>query len=157
MSIRSAGLALGSFALACAVLLPNARASVWNAMTKITFNEPVEIPGRVLPVGTYLFVLENNQSDRNIVRIYNADQSKLYANLMTIPTYRPKWTNRTEVELVVRGQQKPEALVKWYYPGRLTGYEFLYSTRHEKEFNRDGKRYVTAGPTNAASSSTSQG
>lgn len=157
MTIRSAGSVLGSFVLACAVLLPNARASVWNAMTKITFNEPVEIPGRVLPAGTYLFVLENNQSDRNIVRIYNAAQSKLYANLMTIPTDRPKSTNHTEVEFVVRAQQKPEALLKWYYPGRLTGYEFLYSTRHEKEFNRDGKRYETAAPMNVASGSVSHG
>ena len=157
MSTRDAGLLLGSLVLACAVFLPSARAGEWNAMTRMTFNTPVEIPGRVLPAGTYLFVLENNQSDRNIVRIYNADQSKLYANLMTIPTHRPKSTNHTEVEFVVRSQQKPEALFKWYYPGRLTGYEFLYSTRHEKEFNRDGKRYVTAGPMNVASSSVSQG
>jgi hypothetical protein len=157
MTIRDAGLVLGSVVLACAAFLPNAQAGEWNAMTRMTFNAPVEIPGRVLPPGTYLFVLENNLSDRNIVRIYNANQSKLYANLMTAPTHRLKSMNDTEVEFAVRAPEKPEALLKWYYPGRLTGYEFLYSTRHEKEFHRDGKRYVTVEPMNATNSSVSHG
>jgi Protein of unknown function (DUF2911) len=151
MNIRSSISLIACFILTCTLFLPVAWADNWNETTKITFTEPVEIPGHVLPAGTYLFVLANNQSDRNIVRIFNADRSKLYANLLTIPTDRRNATNRTQIEFVVRQHRTPEALLKWYYPGRLTGHEFLYSTRLEKRFAQDAKREVTAEPKNIAS------
>jgi hypothetical protein len=66
-------------------------------MTKFTFTQAVEIPGRVLSAGTYWFVLQ-------------------------------------------------KALLKWYYPGRLTGHEFVYSARHEREFARDVKQDVLVEP-----------
>jgi len=52
------------FTLACMVFLPTAQADEWNQMTKIKFSEPIEIPGAVLPAGTYWFVLANNHGDR---------------------------------------------------------------------------------------------
>jgi hypothetical protein len=39
-------------ALFCIVCAPHARADQWNQATKATFNEPIEIPGRVLSAGT---------------------------------------------------------------------------------------------------------
>ena len=66
-------LALGS------ALAPRMNADAWDQLTKLTFSEPVEIPGQVLPPGTYWFKLLDSQSDRNIVQIYNNDQTKLYA------------------------------------------------------------------------------
>jgi len=47
----------------------SARADEWSQLTKLTFSEPVEIPGRTLPAGTYWFVLADSDSDRNIVQV----------------------------------------------------------------------------------------
>jgi len=44
---------------------------------------------------------------------------------------------------VVRSRNLPEALLKWYYPSRTTGQEFVYPTRQKQHFSRDAKRYVT--------------
>jgi hypothetical protein len=120
-------------------------------MTKFTFSQPVEIPGGVLAAGTYWFVLQNNQSDRNIVQIFNADWSRVEATIITNPTYRRQPADQTEIKFAERPHQKPEALLKWYYPGRLIGHEFLYSSRHEREFARDTKLDVLAEPMSLAS------
>ncbi len=69
MNIRDGSTIIFCFILACVVFLPSARADEWDQMTKFTFSQPVEIPGGVLAAGTYWFVLQNNQSDRNIVQI----------------------------------------------------------------------------------------
>jgi hypothetical protein len=130
--------------LACAAFMPMARADEYDQMTKLKFSEPVEIPGQVLPAGTYWFVLVRNTPDRHIVQVFSKDWSKLYATVMAVPTVRQQPTNRTEIEFAERPHNKPEALLKWYYPGMLTGHEFVYSSRHEKEFARDAKQDVRA-------------
>lgn len=134
------------FILACAVFLPAAQAGERDQMTKLKFSEPVEIPSHILPAGSYWFVLQDNQSDRNIVQIFTADWKKLEAILITVPTERWDVTNETQIEFAERPHDKPEALLKWYFPDRMTGHEFLYSERHEKEFARDGKQDIAAQP-----------
>jgi hypothetical protein len=68
------------------IMLPSARAGAYDQATKLTFNHPVQIPGRVLPAGTYWFLLANTPSSRNIVNIHNSDRSTLYATIITINT-----------------------------------------------------------------------
>jgi hypothetical protein len=50
------------------------RADEWNKKTVLTFTQPFEIPGKVLPAGTYTFELADTMADRHIVRIFNADR-----------------------------------------------------------------------------------
>ncbi len=45
-------------------------ADEWDNATKMTFSEPVEVPGQVLESGTYWFTLADSESDRNIVQIW---------------------------------------------------------------------------------------
>jgi len=139
------------FILACVVFLPAARADDWNQMTKMEFSEPVEIPGAVLPAGTYWVVLLSNQSDRDIVRIFSSDWSEIYATVLTVPTERMQATNRTEIRFAERPHSQPEALLKWYYPGLLIGHEFLYREKEEKELARDAKQDLVVRPMNEAS------
>jgi len=132
--------------LAYAALVSAAQAETWNQMTKLTFSQPVRIPGQVLPAGSYWFVLQHDDADREIVQIFSADRSRLCTTLFTAPTERPAATNDTEVELAERPDNQPAALLKWYYPGLRTGHEFLYSSRREKEFARDTRQDVVAKP-----------
>jgi hypothetical protein len=119
--------------LAFVSLVPLARADEWDQATKLTFSQPVQIPGRVLPAGTYWFVLNDHGVDPNVVQIFDSDRSKLVAILLTNASERLKPTDNTAITLAERGSTQPEAIVDWFYPGRLSGHEFVYPTRHESK------------------------
>src|SRR5260370_16443439 len=109
-----------------------AHADESDEATKITFSEPIQIPGQILPAGTYLFKLASGD-DLNVVQIFNADRTVLYATLQTVTTERPEPTDHTVVALAEQGARQPDVLLKWFYPGRETGNEFLYPNHKEKE------------------------
>ena len=111
-----------------------------NQMTKISFSEAVQVPGTVLPAGTYQFVLASNDSNRNIVQIFNAEGTELYATVQTIPAGRGRETDGTSITLAQRPDGQPDAFVTWFYPGTDTGHEFLYSKQEEKELTQDAKQ-----------------
>jgi hypothetical protein len=140
---------LSCLALFCMVFTPAAQASLWNQATKLHFNEPIEVPGVVLPAGTYWFVLESNQTDRNLVEILNAQRTRLYTTVTTIPALRRHEPGRTEVVFAERRSQ-PDALWKWYYPGLQTGHQFLYPGHEQKNLRRDEKEVVLTPPISSA-------
>src|SRR6266568_7468792 len=74
--------------LFCAILAPGARADQWDKKTIVTFGDAVEIPGQVLPAGTYVFKLDDTLADRHLVQIWNADETQIFATIRTIPNTR---------------------------------------------------------------------
>jgi hypothetical protein len=143
--------------LACMVFLPAARADEWNEATKLTFRESVGIPGSVLPAGTYWFLLLNDQGNRSIVQIFSSDRLTLYATVFTASAQRMQSTDRTEVTFAERPHSRPEALLKWYYPGLLTGHEFVYPKSEEDELRLDAKQDLVTQPMKVASNVASPG
>jgi hypothetical protein len=121
------------FLLAVLVALPAARADQSNQANKVTFSQPVQIPGRVLLAGTYWFELPEDISEHYLVRIYSADRSVLYATLFAYNSERATATDRTVFGLAERGSAQPQAIVTWFYPGESTGHRFLYPKQVEKE------------------------
>jgi LPXTG-motif cell wall-anchored protein len=116
-------LAIGLF------LLPAARADEWNKKTIVTFSQPVEVPGvgaQILPAGTYVFKLVDSQSDRNIVRIFNEDETVVFTTILAIPNYRLHATDQTVLTFSERAAGTPEAIRAWFYPGQTWGQEFVY-------------------------------
>ncbi len=109
-----------------AALAPGARADQWNKKTVMTFSQPVEIPGQVLPAGTYTFQLADSLGDRNIVQVFNADGTHIFATILAINNYRLQPTGETVVKFVERSGDNPEALKAWFYPGDDFGQEFVY-------------------------------
>ena len=105
---------------------PQARADAWNQETIFTFNEPVEIPGQVLPAGTYVFKLANSDSDRNIVEVLNKDQNHMYGFFMAIPDYRLRPSGKPIITFEERAADAPPAVRAWFYPGDNYGHEFVY-------------------------------
>ena len=142
--------------LATVAFVPAAHAGQWSERTELSFNDPVEVPGRVLPAGTYWFVLSSDQSDGNIVEIFDAKQNKVFSTLMTVPTLRRHATSKTEIVFVKR-HNSPDALWKWYYPGRRTGHEFTYPTHEEAQLRRDAKRVVLSEPMSSTANGNSAG
>ena len=121
-----------------------AHADESDLATTITFNQPIQIPGQVLAAGSYLFKLASSDFDRDIVRIFNADGTVLYATVQTIPTDRQEPTGQIVVTLAEQGAGQPDALLKWFYPGRETGNEFVYPTQKEKELAQDKQETIVA-------------
>lgn len=132
--------------LTCTVVLPLARADEAKQLTKVAFDRAVEVPGKVLPAGSYWLVLAGDDFNRDIVRIYSLDWRTLYATERTIPTEREKPAGETTFTFAQRESSKPEALLKWFYPGETSGHEFIYPRHEEKELTQDKQQIVTATP-----------
>jgi hypothetical protein len=83
MQIRRAVQLSLCIALLCAAFGASVRADEWDKKTVVTFGDSVEIPGQVLPAGTYVFRLADSASDRHIVQIWNADQTQILATILS--------------------------------------------------------------------------
>jgi hypothetical protein len=146
-------LGLSVFVIVVMTLPPALMADEWNKATKLTFNEPVEVPGMVLEPGTYWFTLADSEADRNIVEIWNADRSHLIKTILAIPDYRFKPTGKTVVHFEERPSDSPEAIHSWFYPGDNYGEEFVYpksrATQLAKQTNRPVLSMPEPAPTEA--------
>jgi hypothetical protein len=128
MSMKSMRIALVVSALALfgVILAPGVHADDWNKKTVLTFSQPVEIPGQVLPAGTYTFKLANSLSDRHIVQVFNADGTQLITTVLAINNYRLHPTGATVIKFSERAGDSPDAVKAWFYPGDTFGQEFVY-------------------------------
>ena len=107
-------------------LATRTNADSWDRLTKVTFSGPVEIPGQVLPAGTYWLKLLDSPSNRNIVQIFNEDRNKVHATILAIPDYRLKPADKTVITFDEREANSPPAVKAWFYPGDTYGQEFVY-------------------------------
>jgi hypothetical protein len=95
----------------------------------VTINERIQVPGKVLPVGTYVFkMLDSN--DRTLVAIYDADEMQLITTVQGIPSVRREAPDKTILQLEERPSGQPQALKAWFYPGDNFGVEFVYPTQN---------------------------
>jgi hypothetical protein len=123
--VKAAFCLLAATALGAAVL-PGVRADEWNKKTIVTFSQAVEVPGKVLPAGTYTFQLMDSPSDRHIVQIFNADGSQIITTVLAINDYRLQPTGKTVMKFNEQPGDSPDALRAWFYPGDNFGQEFVY-------------------------------
>ena len=119
-----------------------AHADESDKATFMSFSAPVQIPGQVLPAGTYLFELADHGSEPNVVQVFSSDRAVLYGTFLTVSTQRQNPTGDTTVTLAEPEAGGTPILVKWFYPGRDIGNEFLYSKQTEKELARDSQRTI---------------
>ena len=103
-----------------------AKADEWDMKTTMTFNKPVQVPGMVLGPGTYVFKLADSPMDRNVVQIFNANETHLYEDVLALPAYRLEPSDKTVVTFRERAEGTPEAISTWFYPGSDSGIEFIY-------------------------------
>ena len=129
MKITLNALLLGaSMALTAAMVTPM-MADEFNKETILEFSGPVEVPGKVLTPGKYVFKIADSESDRSIVEIFSEDANgnqKLVATIPAIPDYRENTPDKPIVHFEERVSGSPEAIHSWYYPGDNTGWEFVY-------------------------------
>ena len=130
--------------LAFAIILPVAHADEFDQATKLTFNQSVQIPGRVLPAGTYWFVLIDHGFISNVVQIHSSDRSQIYASLLTNTPERSQPTDNTAITFAEQESMPRNAIVDWFYPGRASGHEFVYSKSEGQELAQAKHKTVVA-------------
>jgi hypothetical protein len=118
--------AMASVGLLGVALAPSAHADEWNKLTIMTVNEPIQVPNKVLPAGTYVVKLLDSPSDRHIVQIFDRDQKHLQTTILAIPNYRIQPTGKTVFTFWETPPGQPKALRAWFYPGDNFGQEFAY-------------------------------
>jgi hypothetical protein len=136
MNIRFKSLWLSaSLALMGSMIAP-AIADEWNKETKIEFSAPVQVPGKLLEAGKYVFKLADSESDRNIVEIFSEDANgaqKLVTTVLAIPAYRTATPDAPIVQFEERPAGGPEMIHSWFYPGDNAGWAFVYPKEQSPE------------------------
>jgi hypothetical protein len=83
---------------------------------RITFSQAVQIPGRVLPAGTYIFQrrMEGFAADENLIQISNSDGTRIITFVQTLPATRKNISEATEFTFA----RSPEGQPPRWWPGR---------------------------------------
>jgi hypothetical protein len=119
-------------------------ADEWNKKTTLTFSQPVELPGIVLPAGTYVFKLVDTSTYRHVVQVTNTREDKVFATLLAIPDYRLKATDDTVIHFAERPKDRAEAIRGWFAPADQSGHEFVYPKRRATELAEASHQFVPA-------------
>jgi hypothetical protein len=122
---------VASFVIVGTLAAPKARADEYDKKTIVTFNEPVEVPGMIIPAGTYVFKLVDIRSDRRIVRIFNSEETRLITTVDAIPDERVQAPTDTNITFDERPAGQPEAVHELFYPGQNEALEFVYPKERE--------------------------
>ena len=137
--------------IACALALvgvlwatPASAQTNLNQRTVLTFSQPIEVPGKVLPAGTYTFELHESQMNRHIVQVWDADGKKLITTFLAIPNRRIETTADTVVRFAEVTPGQPQAMRAWFYPGQTVGQEMVYPKKRATELSATANVTVPA-------------
>src|SRR5213079_3268688 len=122
--VRFVVLGVLGLALLATLLAPASSADEWDKKTILTFSGPVEIPGKVLPAGTYVFKLLDSPSNRHIVQVFDKDEKHLLATALTVPDYRLQPADKPLLQFEEQPSDTPPSLKAFFYPGDNYGQEF---------------------------------
>ena len=109
--------------------IKTATADEWDKELILKFSGPVQVPGRVLQPGKYVFRFADSVSNRNIVQISSVDvrgRQHFVAMIGTVPDYHLETPDKPIVQLEERRFGDPEAIKSWFYPGDNCGWHFVY-------------------------------
>jgi len=122
--------------------------------TYFTFSGDVRLPGVTLPAGRYVFRFADGSTGRQVVQIVSDQGNKMYGLFMTIPARRMDYAKDAEVRFMETQAGTAPAIKTWWYPGYMTGNEFIYSRDEALRIARAASRPVLT--TKAASVSDEQ-
>ena len=114
-----------ALALFTVTLAQSAKADEWNKQTVITVKGgAVQIGGATLEPGMYVLKLADSPSDRRILQVFNADETKLETTILANAAYRFEPTGDTRFTFAEKPDGQPLAISTWFYPGDNYGLQF---------------------------------
>jgi hypothetical protein len=114
-----------TISLMSSLSVPSLKASEADKKTTITISQPVAVEGTILPAGQYVLRLRDSWPMRDVVSIFNGDETRLITTVAPIHTSRAALTDNSEFSFYDSFEGQPAALHTWFYPGDSNGYEFL--------------------------------
>jgi hypothetical protein len=131
-----------------------AQDSNWNQRTYFTFSAPVELPGKTLPAGTYLFKILDSPSNRHVIQVFDKDEQQIHTTVLAIPAQRLEPSDEPEVRFMEVAANQPAAIRTWWFPGRTIGHEFIYPKEQATRLAKGGKGSVLTVATDANTADT---
>jgi hypothetical protein len=83
------------------VFTPSLKAAEWDEKTIFTTSQAVAVQGTILPAGQYVLKLQDPASTRQVIAIFNSDQTRLLATVLSQPALA---SSRSMSRLQVRPQ-----------------------------------------------------
>jgi hypothetical protein len=141
---KKAAIISGCFLVALIFFAPPAiHGDEWNLATRFTVNTPFEVPNLVLQPNTpYVIRLHDSPAERNVVQIFNDDQSKMLTMFMAVSDERTQPTDKTLFTFIETSPGFPLPMKEWFYPGRLRGLEFVYPKQQAKEIAQHAREPI---------------
>ena len=102
------------------------RADEWNDKTTLTFSGPVIVPGATLPAGSYVFKLADTKGNRQLVQVFDANESRVITTTQAIPVKREEVSEDVVLRFNPTDTGTPVAIKAWFPPGSRYGHEFIY-------------------------------
>ncbi|MEO5740344.1 MAG: hypothetical protein ABIS29_07100 [Vicinamibacterales bacterium] len=116
----------------CGVVLLGVLATSAGAMdtrrtTYFTFSGAVQMPGVVLPAGTYIFEVVNPNSSSDVVSVVSRDRKKVYLMQLTRFVERARTGDlKATIALGETSAGNPPPVKAWYPQFETRGREFIY-------------------------------
>lgn len=111
------------------------RAQSFDERVFFTFDEPVAVPGTVLPAGDYVFRLADPGGSRRVVQVLSADFSTVHSMFLTNDAIRREPPREYEVTFGEAPSGAPRPIDGLWMPGSVHGRGFVYSPG-ERSWNR---------------------
>jgi hypothetical protein len=114
-----------ALALLATTLGQSAKAAEWDKQTLVTVERSaVKIQGTVLEPGQYVLKLSDSPSNRQIVQVFNGDETELLTTILANVAYRLQPTGDTKLTFAEGPTGGPPAIRTWFYPGDNYGLQF---------------------------------
>jgi hypothetical protein len=95
--------------------------------TYFTFSGNVQMPGVVLPAGTYIFEIVNPNGGSDVVRVLSRDRKKTHLMKLTRSIYRESRGDlKASIALGETPAGTPPPVKAWYPQSETRGREFIY-------------------------------
>jgi hypothetical protein len=127
MKVAKSGLWLSVICLAAASMAgPVTRADDSVRQATVTIQSPEQVPGSVLPAGTYVFKQTGMQSGWAIVQIYSKDGSALVTTILAYPNPQIASNGQNVVVYPANGPGGIPAMEGFVFTGDSTVEQFAY-------------------------------
>ena len=104
-----------AMALLFFISAPKVSPSDFDQKTIVTFTGPVEIPGKALPPGTYVFKVLDNVANRDVIQVLDKDEKHVYGTFLGLPVETDKPPEKPIIRFKETAPGAPPAIEAWFY------------------------------------------
>src|SRR5688572_27202470 len=116
MTHRVGAVIISCFVLALVFVAPvTLKGDEWNLATRFSINQQFEVPGAILEANTpYVIRLHDSPAERNVVQIFNEDQTKLVTMFIAIRSERMEPEDETKFTFMESAPGFPLPIKEWF-------------------------------------------